>query len=431
MAKIKEIRAREIIDSRANPTVEAEVILDDGSVGVAAVPSGASTGRFEAHELRDSDSARYQKKGVLGAVRNVCEVIAPALVGREAHESDKSDSIMIALDGMHNKSILGANAILSVSLAMRRAAAASVGLPLYEYLSGSADLKMPIPMLNILNGGAHAANNLDIQEFMIVPKGADSFREAVRVSCEVYHTLRRILLSRFLSVGVGDEGGFAPSLPSDEAAIEVILEAIGEAGYRAGEDVSLALDVASSEWWSDGSYFLPKRGVRMTSDELCEYISALVLKYPVISVEDGMGEEDKYGWKRLTERLGERTMLVGDDLFVTDPERIERMGREGLANAVLIKPNQIGSVSETKEAIRVANSLGYSTVMSHRSGETEDTVIADLSVAFGTPYVKMGAPARGERTAKYNRLMKIEEEIKDKSLRINKFQRPLAKGSFL
>jgi len=414
MAKIQKITAREIIDSRANPTVEAEVILDDGSVGAAAVPSGASTGRFEAAELRDTDSLRYHRKGVLGAVRNVIEVISPALVGREADEGDKLDSIMISLDGMHNKSILGANAILSVSLALRRAAAISRGVPLYEYLSGGEKKKMPLPMLNILNGGAHAANNLDIQEFMIIPKGSESFADAVRISSEIYHTLRKIILSRSLSAGVGDEGGFAPDLSSDEEAIELILEAIGEAGYKAGNEVSLALDVASSEWWSDGGYFLPKRGVRMTSDELCAYITSLTEKYPIISVEDGMGEEDIYGWRRLSERLGDRIMLVGDDLFVTDSERIKRAGEQKIANAVLIKPNQIGTVSETAAAIETAKSFGYSTVMSHRSGETEDTVIADLAIAYGTPFVKMGAPARAERTAKYNRLMRIEEELCEK-----------------
>ncbi len=432
MAKIEKVRAREIIDSRANPTVFAEVILDDGSVGAAAVPSGASTGRFEAQELRDKDSARYHRKGVLTAVRNVNEIIAPKITGREAHSGDEIDSVMIALDGMHNKSILGANAILSVSLALRRAAAASVGLPLYRYLSGTEKPKMPVPMLNILNGGAHAANNLDIQEFMIMPAGAESFAEAVRISAEIYHTLRKILLSRSLSVGVGDEGGFAPSLPSDEAAIELILEAIGEAGYKAGREVFLALDVAASEWWSDGCYFLPKRQVKMTSDELCEYISSLTEKYPIISVEDGMGEEDAYGWKRLSKRLREKIMLVGDDLFVTDKARIERAGEEKIANAVLIKPNQIGTVSETASAIRAARSLGYSTVMSHRSGETEDTVIADLAIAYATPYVKMGAPARAERTAKYNRLMEIEAEMeRSGAFGVNKLNNPLEKASFL
>ena len=427
MTKIERISAREIIDSRANPTVEAEVVLSDGSVGIAAVPSGASTGRFEACELRDSDSKRYHKRGVLGAVRNVNDIISPALVGRAAYECDEADSIMISLDGMHNKSNLGANAILSVSFALRRAAAASLGLGLYRYLASSEKFKMPIPMMNILNGGAHAANNLDIQEFMIMPIGAKSFSEAVRMCVEVYHTLRKILISRSLSVGVGDEGGFAPDLDSDEAAIEILLEAIDEAGYEAGREISLALDVASSEWLEDGKYILPKRKSILTSDELCSYICDLVGKYPIISVEDGMGEDDTYGWKRLTESLREKNvMLVGDDLFVTDAERIRTAGEEKIANAVLIKPNQIGTVVETEKAISVAKGLGYSTVMSHRSGETEDSIIADLAVAFETPYVKMGAPARSERCAKYNRLMKIESEIL-----LNNFQRPLAKAEFL
>ncbi len=415
MVKIEKISAREIIDSRANPTVEAEVTLSDGSVGIAAAPSGASTGMYEAHELRDTGSFRYRKKGVLGAVKNIKEIISPALVGKVAYDCDEADSIMINLDGMKNKSSLGANAILSVSLALRRAAAASARLPLYRYLALSDKLKMPVPMLNILNGGAHAANNLDIQEFMIIPKGAESFAEAVRISAEVYHALREILASRSLSTSVGDEGGFAPSLHSDEEAIELILDAIGEAGYSAGDTVSIGLDVASSEWWCDGGYILPKRREKMTSDELCSYICELCEKYPIISVEDGMGEEDIYGWKRLTERLaGKKILLVGDDLFVTDKERIIAAKEEKIANAVLIKPNQIGSVIETREAIEAAKKIGYATITSHRSGETEDTVIADLAVAYGTPYVKMGAPARAERTAKYNRLMKIEEEIKAK-----------------
>lgn len=426
MVVIEGVRAREILDSRANPTVEAEVRLSDGSIGVAAVPSGASTGKYEAVELRDTDSARYHKKGVIGALNNIKEVIAPAIMKRRAYEGDKIDEIMCALDGMPNKSTLGANSILAVSLALRRAAAASMGLPLYRYLSDTAVKRMPTPLLNILNGGAHAANNLDIQEFMIAPVGAESFREAVRISSEIYHTLRRILLSRSLSVGVGDEGGFAPSLESDEAAIEVILEAIDESGYEAGKTVSIALDIASSEWWSEGGYFLPKRRVRMTSDELCRYISSLVEKYPIISVEDGMGEEDRYGWTRLSERLSDKIMLVGDDLFVTDYDRVRRGAEEKIANAVLIKPNQIGTVRETALAISTARSFGYSSIMSHRSGETEDTSIADMAVAYQTQFVKMGAPARAERTAKYNRLMKIEEEIG-----INKLSNPLAKANYL
>ena len=427
MTKIEKVIAREIIDSRANPTVEAEVILSDGSRGVAAAPSGASTGRFEAHELRDMESTRYQRKGVLGAVKNVNEIISPALKGASAYDGEAADSIMISLDGTHNKSNLGANAILSVSLALRRAAAASLGLPLYRYLSEKESKTMPVPMLNILNGGAHASNNLDVQEFMILPCGAESFADAIRISSEVYHTLRKIIISRSLSAGVGDEGGFAPSLESDEAAIELILEAIGEAGYQAGRDIFIGLDVASSEWWTDGKYFLPKRQKSMTSDELCGYLLSLAEKYPIISIEDGMGEEDFYGWRRLTEAFNsKRVLLVGDDLFVTDKERIKKAGEEKIANAVLIKPNQIGTVSETAAAVKYAKEIGYETVMSHRSGETEDTFIADLAIALGTPYVKMGAPARAERTAKYNRLMKIEMEIHE-----NKFARPLEKGELL
>ncbi len=431
MVKIKRITAREILDSRGNPTVEAEVTLSDGSIGAAAVPSGASTGKFEACELRDKEDSRYFRMGVRTAVKNVCELIAPALVGASAFEGERADSVMITLDGMHNKSNLGANAILSVSLALRRAAAASVGLPLYAYLSKEKITKMPIPMMNILNGGAHAANNLDIQEFMIIPVSAKSFAESLRMSAEIYHSLRGILLSRSLSVGVGDEGGFAPNLESDEAAIEIILSAIEEAGYTPGKDVSLGLDVASSEWRCEEGYCLPKKKIKLTSDELCGYMSSLCEKYPIISVEDGMGEDDEYGWKRLTERLGEKIMLVGDDLFVTDPERIKAAGREKIANAVLIKPNQIGTLSETERAIKAARELGYGQIMSHRSGETEDTVIADLAVAYGTQFVKMGAPARSERCAKYNRLLKIESEIFENELGENKFSDPIAKAEFL
>ncbi|MBR5139564.1 MAG: phosphopyruvate hydratase [Clostridia bacterium] len=426
MAKIVSVKGREILDSRANPTVEAEILLDDGSVGRASVPSGASTGKYEARELRDTNERRYCKKGVLGAVKNVNEIIAPAIVGMQACDGNAIDQAMISLDGMKNKSTLGANATLAVSIAVRMAAADSLGLPLYAYLSREKEYKMPVPMLNLLNGGAHASNNLDIQEFMIVPHGIERFGERIRAASEIYHTLREILLSRSLSVSVGDEGGFAPNLRSDEEAVELLAEAIVEAGYEPGKEISIALDIASSEWQSDGSYLLPKRRIKMTSDELCEYLLTLISKYPIVSIEDGMGEEDIYGWQRLTERLGNSTMLVGDDLFVTDTERVRRAGDGKYANAVLIKPNQIGTLSEAAQAISVARSYGYKTVMSHRSGETEDTSIADLAVAYGTPYVKMGAPARGERTAKYNRLMKIEEEIEK-----NKLKNPLAKAGLL
>jgi enolase len=368
----------------------------------------------EAKELRDTGENRYHKRGVLRAVKNVNELIHPALVGMDVTDIDEADSVMIALDGTYNKSNLGANAILSVSLALRRAAALSRGLPLYRFLSDSDNFKMPTPMLNILNGGAHAANNLDIQEFMIIPKGAESFGEAVRTSCEVYHALKEILLSHSLSASVGDEGGFAPDLKSNEEAIELILDAIGEAGYSAGEEVFIGLDVASSEWRCEEGYILPKSRRKMTSDELCEYIADLCEKYPIISIEDGMGEEDFYGWKKLSERFSNnRVLLVGDDLFVTDKERIKKAGEEKIANAVLIKPNQIGTVSEAETAVRCAEEIGYATVMSHRSGETADTFIADLSVALGCPYIKTGAPARSDRVEKYNRLMKIENEMFD------------------
>ena len=412
MVKIESVSAREILDSRANPTVEAEVRLSDGARGIAAVPSGASRGKNEAYELRDTENNRYRKKGVLNAVRSVNEDINSALVGKEAYDLEGADSIMISLDGTHNKSNLGANAILSVSLALARAGAASRGLPLYRYVATETPTLMPVPMLNILNGGAHAANNLDFQEFMILPTGAESFAEAVRMGAEIYHSLRSILVSRSFGVGVGDEGGFAPDLKGEEEAIEVIIEAISEAGYKAGKDVFLGLDVASSEWRCGEGYRPSKSGRNMTSDELCDYLAELVGKYPIISIEDGMGEDDIYGWEKLTERLkNTKTMLVGDDLFVTDYRRISEGADKNIANTVLIKPNQIGTLSETKKAISTARARGYRTVMSHRSGETEDSTIADLAVAFGCELVKMGAPARSERTAKYNRLMKIESEL--------------------
>ncbi|MBO5879455.1 MAG: phosphopyruvate hydratase [Clostridia bacterium] len=414
MVKIESVKAREILDSRANPTVEAEVVLSDGSVGCAAVPSGASTGKGEAHELRDVHKRRYRKLGVLDAVRSVNERISAALMGEDAYDLEKADSIMIALDGTYNKSNLGANAILSVSMALARAGAASLNMPLYRYVGGIFASRMPVPMMNILNGGVHAANNLDIQEFMILPVGAESFLEAVRFGSEIYHSLRSILISRSLSVGVGDEGGFAPNLNSEEEAIELIIEAIEEAGYTVGRDVFVGLDVASSEWHNGTGYRLNKTGREMTSDEMCEYVASLVEKYPIISVEDGAAEEDFYGWEKLTARLcGNKTLLVGDDLFVTDHKKISEYAARKIANTVLIKPNQIGTLSETARAISVAKSLGYRTIMSHRSGETEDSIIADLAVGFGCEFVKMGAPARSERVAKYNRLMKIESEIKN------------------
>ena len=410
--KIKSITAREILDSRAIPTVEATVMLDDGSRHTASVPSGASTGAHEAHEKRDGDSFRYNGKGVLSAVTNVNEIISPALVGREADELNSHDAIMIALDGSINKSNLGANAILSVSFALSRAAAHSHGMPLYKYIGGAHKVRLPVPMMNILNGGAHSRNNIDIQEFMIVPHGAASFSDAVRMGAEVYSSLKRLLESKKLYTAVGDEGGFAPMLESDKDALSLMCDAIERAGYKAGEEISLALDVASSEWYEGGAYRLPKRGITMTADELAAYVMELVDSFPIISVEDGMAEDDIAGWQTLTKSLKAKgTFLVGDDLFVTNTDRIKMGIEKRIANAVLIKPNQIGTLTETAEAISLAAESGYETVMSHRSGETEDTIIADLSVGFGTRFIKTGAPARSERVAKYNRLMAIEREI--------------------
>ena len=412
MIEITEIRGMEILDSRANPTVLAEVILSDGSVGTASAPSGASKGKKEAVELRDTESPRYHKKGVSEAVSRINEVIFPALVGMSPYEHEEADSVMIALDGTYNKSNLGANAIISVSLALARAAANSLSLPLYRYLGGALVKKMPVPMMNVLNGGAHAANNIEIQEFMLVPHGAESFRDAVCMCSEVYHTLKNILRANSLSSSVGDEGGFAPDLKSDEEAIELLLKAIKESGYSAEKDISLALDAASSEWYDDGMYIMKKRGGSYTSDELCDYFIGLTNKYPIISLEDPMAENDYRGWERITESLKDRGIrLVGDDLFVTNSNEIRDGKKRKIANSVLIKPNQIGSLTECYDAVSLSRSFGYQTIMSHRSGETEDSFIADLAVALSTDFVKMGAPARGERTAKYNRLMKIESEI--------------------
>ena len=411
MDEIVSVSAREILDSRGNPTLEAEVVLASGISASAQVPSGASTGIHEACELRDGDSARYHKRGVLGAVQKVNEGISPALVGMDVCDIDEADSVMIALDGSYNKSSLGANSILSVSAAIAKAGAASLGIPLYRYLGGALVKKMPVPMMNILNGGAHAGNNIDIQEFMIIPTGAESFADAVRSSSEVYHTLKNILASKGLSTSVGDEGGFAPMLDSDEDAIKVILSAIEKSGYTPGVDFMLGLDAAASEWKCEGGYFMPKRARSYTTDELIGYFEDLSEKYPILSIEDAVGEEDFDGWRRLTERLSSRIILVGDDLFVTDAARVRDGAERKIANAVLIKPNQIGTVSETAETVFTAKAVGYKTVMSHRSGDTEDTFIADLSVALGCDFIKTGAPARAERTAKYNRIMKIESEI--------------------
>ena len=405
---IEKVIAREILDSRGAPTVEASVVLTDGTVGTASVPSGASTGRFEAFELRDADPERFGGKGVRKAVFSVNHVIAPVLVGGAAGDQEEIDRILGELDGTENKSKLGANATLAVSLAVARAAAAWYGLPLYRYIGGITAATLPLPMMNILNGGAHAANNVDIQEFMIVPVGAESFAEALRFGSEIYHALGKLLRARGLTSTVGDEGGFAPDLDSDEAALELLLAAIREAGYDE-QQVKIALDVAASEWLGeDGLYHLPKRGTLLSRDELCGYLTRLAEHYPILSIEDGLAEDDYDGWRSLTERLGSRVMLVGDDLFVTNQKRLADGIKKGLGNAILIKPNQIGTLSETLAVMSLAKSTGYKTILSHRSGETEDTTIADLAVGTGAPFIKSGAPCRSERVAKYNRLLRIE-----------------------
>ena len=411
-SEIKNVEALEILDSRGNPTVMATVTLESGVKGRASVPSGASTGAYEAFELRDGDKGRYLGRGVQNAVKNVNTAIASALVGVCAHEQQRIDSIMIALDGTRNKSNLGANAILSVSLAVCRAAAAELGLPLFRYIGGAGANSLPIPMMNVINGGAHSDNPLDFQEFMIIPHGAESYSEALRTGTEVYHNLKAILKTRALSTSLGDEGGFAPDIADERAAIELIINAIEKAGYRPGKDVSIGLDVAASEWYKSdtGNYFLPKSKRIMTSAELSDVLFSLTKDYPVISIEDGQGEDDISGWRSLTERLSP-IMLVGDDLFVTSSDRVLMGAREKIANAVLIKPNQIGTLSEVQETVSSASALGYRSVMSHRSGETDDSFIADLSVALGCGFIKTGAPARAERLAKYNRLLEIESEL--------------------
>ncbi|MDK2805218.1 phosphopyruvate hydratase [Thermoanaerobacterium thermosaccharolyticum] len=412
MSIIVDVYAREILDSRGNPTVEVEVELDSGAVGRAAVPSGASTGQFEAVELRDGDNSRYLGKGVLKAVENVNEKIAPEIIGMDAVDQVAIDKAMIDLDGTPNKSNLGANAILGVSLAVAKAAAEEVGLPLYQYLGGVNAKILPVPMMNILNGGKHADNNVDIQEFMIMPVGAQSFHEALRTCAEVFHNLRSVLKSKGLSTTVGDEGGFAPNLTSNEEAIQVILEAIQKAGYVPGEDVAIALDPASSEMYKeDGKYHFDGEGVVRTSEEMVDYWEQLVNKYPIVSIEDGLAEEDWNGWKLLTERLGKRIQLVGDDLFVTNTERLSKGIKMGVANSILIKLNQIGTLTETLDAIEMAKKAGYTAVVSHRSGETEDSTIADLVVAVNAGQIKTGAPSRTDRVVKYNQLMRIEEGL--------------------
>lgn len=411
---IEKVYARQIIDSRGNPTVEAEVTLADGTVARGAAPSGASTGEFEALELRDGDKNCYGGKGVMKAVENVNTLIAPALIGADAADIYAVDKIMLDLDGTKDKSKLGANAILAVSIAASRAAASCLGLPLYKFLGGVQGTNLPVPMMNILNGGAHATNTVDTQEFMIMPVGAPTFSEALRWCAEVFHALAKILKDRGLATSVGDEGGFAPNLSSDEETIETILEAVKLAGYEPGKDFMIAMDAASSEWKSEkgkGFYHQPKSGRDFTTDELIDHWEALVDKYPIISIEDALDEEDWDGWKRLTDRLGKKVQLVGDDLFVTNTERLSKGIANGCANSILIKLNQIGTVSETLEAIKMAHKAGYTAISSHRSGETEDTTIADLAVALNTCQIKTGAPSRSERVAKYNQLLRIEEEL--------------------
>ncbi|HEX6676974.1 MAG TPA: phosphopyruvate hydratase [Actinomycetes bacterium] len=412
MVGIELILAREVLDSRGNPTLECEVQLEDGALGRAIVPSGASTGRFEAVELRDGGD-RYGGKGVQQAVRNVNEVIAPRLLDEDPYDQRAVDAQLIDLDGTENKSELGANATLGVSMAVARAAAASLEVPLFRHLGGIAAYLLPVPMMNVLNGGVHADNDVDFQEFMIVPVGAPSFSEALRMGVEVYHALKGVLKARGLSTGVGDEGGFAPDLPGNEAALELLVEAIGKAGYEPGGEVALALDPATSELWDQGRYQLPGDGRTLDSDGMVELWSGFCDRYPIVSIEDGLAEEDWAGWTALTGVLGDQVQLVGDDLFVTNVERVRRGLAERAANAVLIKVNQIGTLTETFDAVELAHRSGWSTVVSHRSGETEDTTIADLAVAAGSGQIKTGAPSRSERVAKYNQLLRIEEVLGD------------------
>lgn len=417
--EIEKVVGREILDSRGNPTVEAEVTLVDGTVARGTAPSGASTGEFEALELRDGDKSRYLGKGVSKAVENINTVINDTVAGMDASDIYAVDKAMIEADGTKDKSKLGANAILAVSIATARAAATALDIPLYRFLGGISGNRLPVPMMNILNGGAHAANTVDVQEFMIMPVGAPSFKECLRWCSEVFHALASILKERGLATSVGDEGGFAPALKSDEEAIETILEAVKKAGYEPGKDFRIAMDAASSEWKSEkgkGYYKLPKAGTEYTAEQLIEHWAALCEKYPIISIEDGLDEEDWEGWQKLTARLGDKVQLVGDDLFVTNTERLSKGISLGAGNAILIKLNQIGSVSETLEAIKMAHKAGYTAISSHRSGETADTTIADLAVALNTCQIKTGAPSRSERVAKYNQLLRIEEELGDSAV---------------
>lgn len=408
---IEDVWGREVLDSRGNPTVEVEVTLADGSMGRAIVPSGASTGQFEAVELRDGDNKRYLGKGVQKAVENVNEVIAPELIGMDATRQIEIDQLLIELDGTPNKGKLGANAILGVSLAVARAAAEYVGLPLYQYMGGTNAQELPVPMMNILNGGAHADNNVDIQEFMIMPVGAKSFKEALRIGAEVFHNLKKVLVGKGLNTAVGDEGGFAPDLNSNEEAIQVIVEAITKAGYQPGKDVCIALDVAATELFQNGKYELAGEGKSLDTDEMIAFYENLVNKYPIISIEDPLSEDEWDGWAKLTRALGQRVQIVGDDLFVTNTKRLAKGIELGVTNSILIKVNQIGTLTETLDAIEMAKRAGYTAVVSHRSGESEDTTIADLAVAANAGQIKTGAPSRTDRVAKYNQLLRIEEEL--------------------
>lgn len=423
--KISKVVGREIIDSRGNPTVEAEVVLSDGTVGIGAAPSGASTGIFEALELRDNDEKRFGGKGVSKAVKNINTIVNDLLAGKDAADIYAIDKAMIDEDGTKDKSKLGANAILAVSIAVCRAVAKALNIPLYKFLGGVNGNVLPVPMMNILNGGAHAANTVDVQEFMIMPVGAADFKEGLRWCTEVFHTLAKILKSKGLATSVGDEGGFAPDLSSDEEAIELILEAVEKSGYKAGKDFVLAMDAASSEWKGEsvGTYVMPKSGEKFTSEGLINHWKQLIEKYPIYSIEDALDEEDWKGWKMLTEELGDKVQLVGDDLFVTNTERLKKGIELGCGNSILIKLNQIGSVSKTLEAIKMAHKAGYTAIVSHRSGETEDTTVADLAVAINSAQIKTGAPSRSERVAKYNQLLRIEEELGESS-------RYLGQGAF-
>lgn len=413
MSVIELVYAREVLDSRGNPTVEVEVVLESGSVGRAIVPSGASTGAFEAVELRDGDKGRYLGKGVEKAVANVNEIIAPELEGMDAFDQPAIDTLMIELDGTHNKGKLGANAILGVSMAVARAAAEELGLPLFQYIGGVNAKQLPVPMMNILNGGEHADNSVDVQEFMILPVGAKSFKEGLRMGAEVFHSLKKVLSERGLACGVGDEGGFAPNLGSNREALELIVEAIEKAGYKPGDDVRLGLDVAATEMYDKETklYDLKHEGKKLTAEQMVDLYEEWVNNFPIVTIEDGLDEEDWDGWKILTDRLGKKVQLVGDDLFVTNTERLERGIEAGVANSILIKVNQIGTITETLDAIEMAKRAGYTAVISHRSGETEDTTIADLAVAVNAGQIKTGAPSRTDRVAKYNQLLRIEEMV--------------------